>query len=144
MLRTDLIHPPLIEALARTGHGSKILIADGNYPFATATGPNTIIVWLNVAPGLLSVDQVLDVLLRTVPVEAGTTMLTPDGEVAPPHSGYENALQHEIELQAEDRFGFYDLARGKELAVLIATGDQRPCANLLLTVGVQSSTAPPA
>ena len=38
MLRTDLIHPPLLEALARCGHGSKVLIADGNYPLAEKSG----------------------------------------------------------------------------------------------------------
>ena len=32
MLKGKLIHPELIHQLALCGHGSKILIADGNYP----------------------------------------------------------------------------------------------------------------
>ena len=34
MVTTSLIHPEIIAAPARCGHGSKILIADGNYPLA--------------------------------------------------------------------------------------------------------------
>jgi L-fucose mutarotase/ribose pyranase (RbsD/FucU family) len=35
MLRGKVIHLQIPEAPDRAGHGSKILIADGNYPFAT-------------------------------------------------------------------------------------------------------------
>jgi L-fucose mutarotase/ribose pyranase (RbsD/FucU family) len=35
MLKGTLIHPQILEALGRAGHGSQILIADGNYPIAT-------------------------------------------------------------------------------------------------------------
>ncbi|RAD07556.1 RbsD or FucU transport, partial [Burkholderia multivorans] len=35
-----------------------------------------------------------------------------------------------------ERFAFYDLARSRDLGLVIATGDQRQYANLLLTVGV--------
>ena len=35
MLKSHLLHPEILEALGRAGHSSKILIADGNYPFAT-------------------------------------------------------------------------------------------------------------
>jgi len=50
----------LRDTLARAGHGSKVLIADANYPFSTAGGPNSTSVYLNVAPGLLTVDQVCE------------------------------------------------------------------------------------
>ena len=39
MLKGKLIHPEILDALGKAGHGSKILIADGNYPFATAAAP---------------------------------------------------------------------------------------------------------
>ena len=44
MLTSVLIHPPLLAALANCGHGSQILIADGNFPYATVIGPNAAVV----------------------------------------------------------------------------------------------------
>lgn len=40
MLKHGLIHPKINEVLARAGHHSLILIADGNYPVSTKRGPN--------------------------------------------------------------------------------------------------------
>ena len=39
MLNYTLVHPPLLRALAAAGHGSQVLLADGNYPAATANRP---------------------------------------------------------------------------------------------------------
>ena len=39
MLRTQLIHPQILGALAEAGHGSQVLISDGNFPHVTATPP---------------------------------------------------------------------------------------------------------
>ena len=36
MIRGKLIHPEILAALAGAGHGSKVLITDGNFPHATA------------------------------------------------------------------------------------------------------------
>ena len=47
MLKTKLIHPDILRSLADAGHGSKVLIADGNYPFTTATNPVADLVFLN-------------------------------------------------------------------------------------------------
>lgn len=63
MLKHALIHPEINEVLARAGHHSRILIADGNYPVSTKKGPNARVVSLNLAPGLVTVAQVLEVLL---------------------------------------------------------------------------------
>ena len=62
MLIGKLIHPQLLSALGRAGHGSRVLISDGNNPHATARGRNAELVFLNLAPGLLGVCQVLKVL----------------------------------------------------------------------------------
>ena len=40
MLKQTLIHPDILEALAAAGHGSKILITDGNFPASTVLGEN--------------------------------------------------------------------------------------------------------
>ena len=40
MLNTPLVHSDILSILGRAGHGSKILIADGNYPFSTKLDSN--------------------------------------------------------------------------------------------------------
>ena len=39
MLTGKLIHPDIMAALALCGHGDKVLIADGNYPLDSKSGP---------------------------------------------------------------------------------------------------------
>ena len=51
MLKSRLLHPQITAALARAGHGSKVLISDGNYPHGTKKGQNAEVVYLNLAPG---------------------------------------------------------------------------------------------
>ena len=63
MLNHQLIHPKINEVLARSGHSSKVLIADGNYPAASTMGPNAELVSLNLSPGLVTVRQVLAALV---------------------------------------------------------------------------------
>jgi L-fucose mutarotase len=57
MLKSRLLHPEILEALGRAGHSSKILIADGNYPFATQLGPGARLVSLNLSPGLVNATR---------------------------------------------------------------------------------------
>jgi L-fucose mutarotase len=38
-----------------------------------------------------------------------------------------------------ERFAFYDLAKATDTVVVVATGDQRQWANLLLTIGVHTA-----
>jgi L-fucose mutarotase len=83
MLRTALLHPHILQALASAGHGSTILIADSNYPVTMHTAATTAQVYLNVSPGLVSVSQVLEALLPLVPVEAAHVMQPAPGEEPP-------------------------------------------------------------
>lgn len=135
MLRYPLTHRPTLSALASLGHGSKVLVADGNYPFATAVNPRAELVHLNWRPGVLDVDEVLTTLLDAVPFEAATVMTPPpDGPVAA-HDGYRRVLGPDVPIGTLDRFAFYDAVRAPETGLVIATGDQRSHANLLLEVG---------
>src|SRR5215469_5879040 len=70
MIRGQLIHPQIMGALARSGHGSKILISDGNYPHWTKRGHNAEVVYLNLTPGILQVTDVLKVLVHQIPIES--------------------------------------------------------------------------
>jgi len=141
MLKYQLLHPEILEALGGAGHGSKILIADGNYPFSTRAFPAAKRVYLNFAPGLLNATDVLRVLAGAVPVEAADIMLTADGAEAPIIAEFRALLPKKTPMRGVERFSFYDLCRDPDTALVIATGEQRIYANILLTVGVVA-TAP--
>ncbi|XCB29796.1 RbsD/FucU family protein [Arcanobacterium hippocoleae] len=140
MLYGAMTHPELLRALAAAGHGAKILIADGNYPYSVAAPPRCERISLNLAPGMLTVMDVLNVLKNTIPIEAAAIMVpAPGGPPLDPqvHSDYRNALPG-VEFREIDRFRFYEEAADDYVAVLIATGDQRLYANIILTIGVRS------
>lgn len=137
MLTTPITHPELLAALARCGHGSKILLADGNYPHVTGAPASAERIGLNVARGLLTVDQILVPLTQTLTIEACEFMLTAESTKAAAVLGYQEILP-KVEFTGHERFAFYDAARESDVAVVIATGDDRQYANLLVTVGVIS------
>ena len=148
MLYSELIHPQISEVIARAGHSSKILIADGNYPASSARGPRAELISLNLAPGLVSVAQVLKVLLTAVPIETVNTMGMPeDDPYKLPHdppvwNTYRQILSDaEISLDLEpiSRWDFYDAVDSRDHVLTIQTGDQALWANLLLTVGVRQT-----
>lgn len=144
MLTLPLIHPPLLDVLSRAGHGSKILLADGNYPHSTGAAPHVPRVYLNLVPGLLDVDAVLAAIVTSIPIEAAAVMVPADGSDVPAHQGYRATLGKGVEWSTLGRFEFYETSRGPDLAVLVATADQRIYANLLLTVGVRMPEEPTA
>jgi len=135
MLKTRLLHPEILRALGEAGHGAQVLIADGNYPLLTRSNDAAHRVFLNLAPGLLSVTDVLGVLRDAIPIEAAHVM-GPDGGEEPGIFAEFRAMLPATPLQRLGRFQFYDMARGPDLALAISTGEQRIYANLLLTIGV--------
>lgn len=137
MLYGTIVHPPLLGALAAAGHGSTILIADGNYPVATGTRPGAERVFLNFAPGMLTVTQILQGLTAAVPIEAAAVMTPGDGTVIDAHQEYRATLPAQTAWDELGRFEFYERCRETDLALVIASGDQRVYANLLLTIGVR-------
>ncbi len=135
MLRGKLIHPQILSALGGMGHGSQILIADGNFPFSTHPNPLAAHVYLNLSPGLITATQALEALVSAIPVEAAYVMQPGDGSEPPIFAEF-RALLPGISLQNVERFAFYDLTRQPEVGLVIATGEQRIYANVLLTIGV--------
>ena len=135
MLKTTLLHPQILGALGRLGHGSKILIADGNYPFRTGANPAAEYVYLNLAPGLVSGTDVLKSLVTAIPVESAHVMNPHDGSTPTIFPEYE-ALLPGLTLERVERFPFYDLARTTDVGLVIATAEERIYANLMLTIGV--------
>jgi L-fucose mutarotase len=139
VLRYKLLHPEILAALGAAGHGSQALIADGNYPFSTGAAAGARRVFLNLAPGMLRVTDVLAVLADALPIEAAHVMV-PDSGPMPAIFDEFRALLPGLALQEYNRFPFYEAARSPNVALVIATGEQRIYANLLLTIGV----VPPA
>ena len=135
MLTYRLIHPGILGALGEAGHGARVLIADGNYPLMTRSSERAHRVYLNLAPDLLRVTDVLEVVAGAIPIEAANVMVPDTGE-EPPIFGDFRKLLPGIELEGMGRFDFYDAARGPDLALAVATGERRIYANILLTIGV--------
>ncbi len=133
-----LLHPELLHALGTAGHGTKILISDGNYPHTTGSPAAAKRIYLNFSPGLLNVDQVLDGLVATISVEAAEYMGMPDGEDAEAITGYRAALAG-VPFVRHQRSEFYAAARHPDIGVVVATADTRVYANLLLTIGVRTT-----
>jgi L-fucose mutarotase len=145
MLKSQLLHPQIMSALARAGHGSRVLISDGNYPHWTRKGPNAEVVYLNLAPGQVTVTDVLKVLISAIPIEAAEVMdyarsgpyaLKEDPSIWNEFRQILHDAQVDVELAKIERFKFYDAAGTPDVCLTIATGEQRIYANLLLTIGV--------
>ncbi len=139
MINGPMIHPQLLRALAGAGHGAKVLIADSNYPHETWANPRSTVVFLNLAPGLINATDVLEVLKKTISIEAAVIMLPAeeDGHIdVPIHEEFRAALSG-VEVSEIRRWDFYPEAGSVDVAVVIATGEARIYANLLLTIGVR-------
>lgn len=141
MLNYRLLHPPLLAALASSGHGGQLLLADGNYPYTTIRHPDAEVVYLNLSPGLVGISDVLRPLLEATNVEAATLMRSPDGAEVPAHEDYRALLGPDVAVTTAERFDFYAQVRQQSVATIVATGDVRLCANLLLTIGVRPELA---
>lgn len=146
MLRTKLIHPELLAALGGAGHGAKVLLADGNYPVGTKAPPRAARIYLNLSPGVVTVTDVLEALVDTIPVEAAEVMVPDKGREPPIFAEFRKILKRSttaIPLQPGDlpltplsRFAFYEASSQPDVAVAISTGEKRIYANVLLTIGV--------
>lgn len=145
MIRGQLIHPQIMSALARSGHGSKVLISDGNYPHWTKRGPNAEMVFLNLSPGMLGVTDVLKVLVQQIPIESAAVMeyartgpnaLSQDPPIWNDFREILHAAGVDTDLDHIEREKFYDAAGTPDICLTIATGEERIYANLLLTIGV--------
>lgn len=139
MIYGALTHPQLLRALAAAGHGSKILIADANYPHTTGVNSRCELVSLNFAPDMLTATQVVEVLKEVIPIEKAEIMVpAPDVErmEIPIHDDFK-ALLPDVEFGEISRFDFYDTARTDDVGIIIATGERRLYGCIFLTVGVR-------
>lgn len=146
MLKHTLIHPKINEVLARAGHHSKVLIADGNYPASSTLGPRAELVSLNLSPGIVTCTQVLHALVTAIPIEAANTMMyETEGPYAlsedpPVWAEYRQVIEQaklDLGLEPIEKWDFYEAVNTADHVLTIQTADQQRFANLLLTVGVR-------
>ena len=146
MLKHHLIHPEINAILAAAGHHGKVLIADGNYPASSKLGPNARLVHLNLMPGVLTCNQVLQAVLSALPVEAVNTMMyEATGQYAlaedpPVWADYRATMKEagvELDLEPVEKWAFYDAVTTPDHILTIQTADQQRFANVLLTIGVR-------
>ncbi len=142
MLLTHLLHPQILGALGGAGHGSRILVADGNYPFGTGSPPTATRVYLNLVPGVVDAVTVTAALAATVPVEAAVTMRPDTGEEPAIVGDFRSVLPPGTPMSTLERSQFYGAARGVDVALVVATAEQRLYGNLLLTIGVRPPDGP--
>ena len=144
MLYHQLVHPRINEVLARAGHHSRILIADGNYPASTKKGPNAEVVCLNLSPGVVTVAQVLQAILSAAPIDEVNTMGIPadDSYAAqgepPVWAEYRAVLQaagSPLVLRPILKWDFYEAVNSPDHVLTVQTADQSLWANVLLTMG---------
>lgn len=146
MLRHKLIHPQINAILGAAGHHSTILIADGNYPSVSKRGPRAEVVSLNLMPGVVTCNQVLEALLSAVPIESIKAMRTEtsgpyalDGD-PPVWNDYRGTIRQaglDLTLQTIDKWAFYDAVVTDDHVLTIQTADLQRYANLLLAIGVR-------
>ncbi len=119
---------------AGAGHGSTVLIADGNYPASTAHNPSGKIVYLNLCPGTVTCTDVLKAVASVLAIEAAGVM--DPGEQG---GGYERGYpsiwdefmgilkekQFPGKLRKIERFSFYEEAMKHTNALTIVTGEKR-------------------
>ncbi len=148
MLKTDLLHPEILRSLARAGHHSKILIADGNYPAATKKGPNAELVCLQLTPGVPTVAQVMRAVLATIPVDHVMTMGIPEDDPyarqgePPAWAEFREILScsaPHLALEPILKWDFYQEVESSDHLLTIQTADQSLWANVLLSVGCRTA-----
>lgn len=136
MMLSRMMQPDILSALGRAGHGSCVLIADGNFPVSTHSPASATKVFLNLRPGMVQVADVLEVLRDTIPIEQATLMAAPDGQPAPIHQELLKLLPAGLPTRSLSRAEFYAAVSQPTTALVIATGEERRFANILITIGV--------
>ena len=132
MFKTELTNPEILAALAMCGHGSKVLIADANYPLEQKTG-DCKKVYVGISRGLPTVTDVLKAIHSVVEIERAEVMIPGDGTTPEIFAEFEEELG--LKLDTAGRYEYYDLCCEPDVYLAIQTGEKRTFANILLTIG---------
>ncbi len=133
-----ILPPDLVRIMMQMGHGDEMVIGDGNYP---CDSMGTRVVRLD---GHL-IPEILDAVLTLMPLDAYVEKPTALMSVVPGDpigrievwSTYADILKkhgHEVPSEMVERFAFYE--RAKKAFVVVATGEPRQYANIILKKGI--------
>ncbi|MGD0733456.1 MAG: RbsD/FucU domain-containing protein [Terracidiphilus sp.] len=130
-----LLTGDLLAILCDMGHGDEIVISDANFPAATI-GRRLIRL-----PGISATDT-LAAVLSVIPlddfVDHPAAAMDAPGQRPAIYPEFESAIKQAegraIALDPVERFAFYD--RAKAAFAVIATGERRLYANIILRKGV--------
>ncbi|MEB8085679.1 RbsD/FucU family protein [Staphylococcus pseudoxylosus] len=137
MIKGQCIHQRILKALAKSGHGNKILIADGNYPIMTNANESSEKIYLGFAPNLPLVTDVLESILTVINIEKIEVMEPKEGKTPEIFSEFNKIVGDKL-LTTYSRQQFYEMANEEGVTLVINTGDTRTYSNIMLTVGVVS------
>jgi L-fucose mutarotase len=130
-----LLTGDLLAILSDMGHGDEIVISDANFPAASMTKR------LFRLPGISATDA-LAAVLSVIPlddfVDHPAAAMDAPGERPAIYPEFESAIKQAegraIALEPVERFAFYE--RAKAAYAVIATGERRLYANIILKKGV--------
>lgn len=131
-----IISPELLKVLCEMGHGDEIVIADGNFP-AAAYAKNLI------RTDGIGAAEILDAILQLFPLDQYdennfVLMQKCIGDHADTSlwEEYKTILKNyepDAILSFEERFDFYE--RAKKAYAIVATGEEKQYANIILKKG---------
>ena len=135
-----ILSPELLKVLCEMGHGDEIVIADGNFP-TESVGKDAIVIR---ADGH-GVTELLEAVLTLIPLDQYSDfqvalMSVVEGDPCKPviWEDYKALLaKYEPEygnIEMMERFAFYE--RAKRAYAIVASGETRIYANILLKKGV--------
>jgi L-fucose mutarotase len=97
-------------------------------------------------PGVVTCNQALEAVLSAIPVEAVNTMMYETtgpyalSEDPPVWADYRKTMAEagvKLELEAIEKWSFYEAVATDDHVLTIQTADQQRYANILLTIGVR-------
>ena len=131
-----IISPDLLKVLCEMGHGDEIVLADGNFP-CESMGQRVV-----RADGIGG-EEMLQALLSLIPLDTYVKenfilMQTVPGDEKPAiwdsYKRIAESLDDNVRPGMEERFAFYE--RAKKAYAIIATGEEKIYANIILKKGV--------
>ena len=131
-----IISPDLLKVLCEMGHGDEIVLADGNFP-CESMGQRVV-----RADGIGG-EEMLQALLSLIPLDTYVKenfilMQTVPGDEKPAiwdsYRRIAESLDDNVRPGMEERFAFYE--RAKKAYAIIATGEEKIYANIILKKGV--------
>lgn len=131
-----IISPDLLKVLCEMGHGDEIVLADGNFP-CESMGQRVV-----RADGIGG-EEMLQALLSLIPLDTYVKenfilMQTVPGDEKPAiwdsYKRIAESFDDNVRPGMEERFAFYE--RAKKAYAIIATGEEKIYANIILKKGV--------